>query len=323
MITKKIANAELPILYIHGGLGNQLFQLAAANVLFEGRNYLIDMSKFSKNKDFLSKFSFGKKLNILPKQKKNYIEQKLINLIIRVNYRPEKNDKTQRIYSFIDHVAKLFLSKIYLEGMTIVTSSNLGFDEKLIIKNPNSYLIGYFQSYVWPSDPINQTFFEDVQLVKKNSKFDYYCELSKIERPLIVHIRLGDYLGQKSFGLISKEYYHESIKSLWSTNLYDKIWIFSNEPDKVKPYIPSSLAVSIRIIDLDLNDAAATLQLMRYGHGYVLSNSTFGWWGAFLTVNRGARVIAPKPWFKLLDDPNQIIPFNWSIRDGWKINESE
>jgi hypothetical protein len=311
----------LPILYIHAGLGNQLFQLAAANVLCEGGNYLIDMSKFNKEEDFLSKFSFENKLNILPMRKKKFMEQKLINLIIRANYRPNKKQKTQWIYSFVDLVSKNILSKIYLKGRTIVTSSNLGFDDELIIKKPYSYLIGYFQSYVWPSKPINKTFFKDIKLIKSTSEFKYYFELSKVEKPLIVHIRLGDYLVQKSFGLLSKDYYHQALESLWSTNKYEKIWIFSNEPDKAKSYIPNHLIASCRSIDLDLNDATATLQLMRYGYGYVLSNSTFGWWGAFLTINVGANVIAPTPWFRLADDPDQIVPLEWFRMDGWKFNE--
>ena len=320
MKIEKTEDLNLPILYIHGGLGNQLFQLAAANVLCEDGNYLIDMSNFNKVEDFLSKFSFAKKLNILPMRKKKFMEQKLINLIIRANYRPNRKQKIQWFYSFVDLVSKNILSKFYLKGRTIVTSSNLGFDDELIIKKPYSYLIGYFQSYVWPSRLINKAFFKDIRLITSNSEFEYYRELSKVEKPLIVHIRLGDYLVQKSFGLLSKDYYHEAIESLWNTNKYGKIWIFSNEPDKVKSYIPINLTASCRNIDLDLDDAAATLQLIRYGHGYVLSNSTFGWWGAFLTINGGASVIAPMPWFRLANDPDQIVPLKWSRIDGWKVN---
>ena len=120
----KTQDVNLPIIYIHAGLGNQLFQLAAANVLCENGNYLIDMSNFNGAEDFLSKFSFEKKLNVLPMKKKRFMEQKLINLIIRANYRPNRKQKTQWIYSFVDLVSKNILSKIYLKGRIIVTSSN-------------------------------------------------------------------------------------------------------------------------------------------------------------------------------------------------------
>ena len=74
----KTEDVNLPIIYIHAGLGNQLFQLAAANILCEDGNYLIDISSFNNKENFLSKFSFDKKLNILPIKKKNFTEQKLI-----------------------------------------------------------------------------------------------------------------------------------------------------------------------------------------------------------------------------------------------------
>jgi hypothetical protein len=216
----KTEDVNLPIIYIHAGLGNQLFQLAAANVLCEDGKYLIDISSFNNTEDSLSKFSFGQKLNILPMKKKKFTEQKLINLIIRANYRPNRKQRTQWIYSLADIISKNILSKVYLKGRTIVTSSNLGFDEQLIIKKPYSYLIGYFQSYVWPSNPINKNFFKDMQLIKSNSDFDYYRELSKVEKPLVVHIRLGDYLAQKSFGILSKNYFHDAIESLWNSSNY-------------------------------------------------------------------------------------------------------
>ena len=77
----KTEDSNLPIIYIHAGLGNQLFQLAAANVLCEDGKYLIDISSFNNSEEFLSKFSFGKKLNILPMKKKQFLEQKLIYFI--------------------------------------------------------------------------------------------------------------------------------------------------------------------------------------------------------------------------------------------------
>jgi len=313
-------DVNLPIIYIHGGVGNQLFQLAAANALCEGGNYLIDISSFNNAEEFLPRLSFDKKLNILPMKKKRFIEQKLINLIIRANYGTNRRQKTQWIYSLADFVSRNILSKIYLNGRTIVTSSNLGFDDKLIIEKPYSYIIGYFQSYIWPSKPINKNFFKDMHLIKSNSEFEYYRELSKVEIPLVVHIRLGDYLAQKSFGILSKDYFHDAIESLWGLNKYKKIWIFSNEPDKVGSYIPGHLSALYRIINLNLQDPAATLQLMRYGHGYVLSNSTFGWWGAFLSVYSGVDVVVPKPWFKVAGDPDQIIPVHWSRMSGWPVH---
>ena len=319
MIKLKGFSSDRPIIYIHAGLGNQLFQIAAANVVFKGKEYLIDLGEFNRNNQPILKFAFSSNLNVLPSRKKKFLEQKLINLIIRANYRPNKKSKNQPLFRFIDFISKFLLSRIYLDGRKVLTSTNLGFDSQFALRDLNSYVIGYFQSYIWPSDSININFFRDLQLVENTSEFEFLRELSNTEMPLIVHIRLGDYLVQKSFGMLSRDYYQKAIDSLWNTKKYKKIWIFSNDPSLTDSYIPSHLIEMCRRIDLDLDDAATTLQLMRFGYGYVLSNSTFGWWGAFLSVNGRENVIVPNPWFRYANDPDQIIPLKWSRMDGWPV----
>jgi hypothetical protein len=51
---------------------------------------------------------------------------------------------------------------------------------------------------------------------------------------------------------------------------------------------------------------------MRYFSGYVISNSTFAWWAAFLRHNQEVPVYAPDPWFKMINDPKMLIPENWN-----------
>lgn len=318
-MNSKQFSSNNPIIYVHGGLGNQLFQIAAANVIFKDKEYFIDLGEFNELNQHVLKFTFSNKLSILPSRKKRFFEQKLINLIIRVNYRPNKKSRIQPFFRFADFFSKFLLSRIYLAGREVITSTNLGFDSQFIVSNPYSYTIGYFQSSIWPLDSINIEFFRDLELFRSTPEFEYLRDLSITEKPLVVHIRLGDYLAQKSFGLLTKDYYKKAIETLWSTKKYRKIWIFSNEPSLTESYIPSHLIEMSRRIDLDLDDAATTLQLMRFGYGYVLSNSTFGWWGAFLSANGAENVIAPNPWFRYANDPDQIIPLKWSRMDGWLV----
>ena len=54
------------------------------------------------------------------------------------------------------------------------------------------------------------------------------------------------------------------------------------------------------------------LLLMSMCDNQIISNSSFSWWGAWLTRNKGVK-IAPKKWFgvKGPSDQNDITPKNW------------
>ena len=72
----------------------------------------------------------------------------------------------------------------------------------------------------------------------------------------------------------------------------------------------------IRWINSVDDSVVGTLQAMRLGCAYVIANSTFSWWAAYLSLNPSVEVVAPSPWFMVMEDPKELIPPNWEQIDA-------
>jgi hypothetical protein len=195
-------------------------------------------------------------------------------------------------------------------------SSNIGFNE-VKIRKLNNLFIGYFQSYKWVSKSETLALFRNLRLRNDSSELVSYRELAIIEKPLIVHVRLGDYVGHNDFGIPSPEYFSGAIQEILSKGVAKKIWLFSDDLENATNYLPNIDKSIIRLIPEVDNSASATLEVMRLGLAYVISNSTFSWWGAFLTHYSNAEIIAPLPWFKSMPEPLELIPPKWTRRAAW------
>ena len=69
--------------------------------------------------------------------------------------------------------------------------------------------------------------------------------------------------------------------------------------EKAKKLIPERYYGLCRWMSGGSEPAVVTLEKMRWGSGYVIGNSSFSWWGAFLSHTKNAPTVAPKPWFDL------------------------
>jgi hypothetical protein len=72
------------------------------------------------------------------------------------------------------------------------------------------------------------------------------------------------------------------------------------------------------VIYSDINDDVKEISVMSNCHNNIISNSTFGWWGAYLNSNINKKIISPKRWFNFAgpQDYHDVVPSEWITVDN-------
>ncbi len=115
------------------------------------------------------------------------------------------------------------------------------------------------------------------------------------EMSAAVSIRLGKDIVQSGWQLCTPEYYRAGIEAIRRRRDVRTLYIFSDRPEQVQE--------EKWFDDLDLElvytvgrSPSEQMEVMRRCRGFVISNSTFAWWGAFLGAGDDGVIIAPKLW---------------------------
>ena len=220
-----------------------------------------------------------------------------------------KTQGTRRLYQIFSR--NIFRSKS--KNRSIIKEVKLGFDIEKLNISPSVYLSGYWQS---------PKYFESIDSILRNeftlregfSEYGLkYMKLIQETNSICIHIRRGDYISNPIIssvhGVCSEDYYWSAIRRISSTLCHPTFFVFSDEPESASSMLGS--LPNAHFIE-GTRDENEDLLLMSHGQAHIISNSTFSWWGAWLSRGHGQNVIAPKRWFTNGDCPNDLIPAHWS-----------
>jgi hypothetical protein len=129
---------------------------------------------------------------------------------------------------------------------------------------------------------------------------------------LVVHLRRGDFASHPTLGMLSFQYYQLAIRKALADRPYDCIWLFSDDVSSLTEFMNTyDFDLKIEIHDAPNLNALTVLELMREGTGFVLSNSTLGWWAAILAHSKSTRIYVPEPWTRVetLNKPPKLENF--------------
>ena len=192
----------------------------------------------------------------------------------------------------------------------VVSERFFHFDEELFKLCPDHVsLQGYFQTekyFKHIEDEIRNDFTFDAGIADPCKEM-----ISGVENPIALHVRRTDYIqnAENHFNL-SLEYYEEALKQFDDDR---NVIVFSDDP---KWCLEQDLFSDDRFIVSENEDNRVDLCLMSLCSDFIIANSTYSWWGAWLSSNKDKKVIAPVQWFGktgYTKDHNtkDLIPDDW------------
>jgi hypothetical protein len=268
--------AELVLVMLQGGLGNQLFQYATGRAL-------------------ALRYGSPLKLNT--------------TRLNRGRARPYRLD-AYRIAASVatSHEIDTFAGPTYVEP-------HHHFDPRILDQAPPIHIVGYWQS---------ERYFKHISQTIRREFTPIHCidleNAHKLEEissstSVAVHVRRGDYVTNPTttayHGVLSLNYYRQAMHYILARVPEAVFYIFSDDHRFAAQNINYNcpvVHVTNNAPDQDVRD----LQLMSAARHHIIANSSFSWWGAWLSNSEGQIVVAPTPWFRSQkNNTKDILPAGW------------
>lgn len=269
--------------YVCGGIGNQLFIYAAARRMSIINNIeLIIDDKSGFERDF---------------EYQRYYQLDHFNITCRKATRSERLLPFRRVRRYL---LKSRFTYFFIKNQKIIVQNGVDFDPNFLNFKPNgiTYIEGYWQS---------ENYFKDCEEQIRNElsikpPIDninlFFSNKITVTNSVAIHVRFFDTSQVDSeinnVTQSTKEYYTNAIKLIQTKVINPHFYVFSDQPDRAQSVIPMNID-QVTYIKHNIGDkmAYADLWLMSKCKNFIIANSTFSWWGAWLSENINKIVIAP------------------------------
>lgn len=282
-----------------GGLGNQMFQYAAARSLSlrMESSLRLDTSAFD-----------GYKLH------QGFELGRIFNAPINI---AERLDLKNILGWKCNPTIRRFLARGELKlirGKNFIVEPHFDYWSEINKLSNNCYCIGYWQSERYfrdHSEQIRKDFSFKLPLNEKNLKLAH--EINQINA-VSLHIRRGDYISNPKaaevHGTCSLDYYRSAVKYIAEKIQFPHFYIFSDDI----LWVENSLKIDYPHVFVSSNQGAESyndMRIMSMCKHNIIANSSFSWWGAWLNPNPNKIVVAPRQWFAKGNETKDLIPNSW------------
>ena len=290
---------------LSGGLGNQLFQYAVASSIntqnddIEIEYNSVTTEGQAERKLSITTFSIPSNYSIVPcgnYNKQHPVEYLLQKIIRGIGRFLDNNDENG-----MGKISKTTFRLCNLIGYCVQEKHRYYYPHK---RNP-LFIYGMWHSPIYP-DQIKEELKEYYHVKKEclsESAVNLIKQVSTIES-VCVHVRRGDYMTATGFSICSIDYYLNSISCIKDKINSPVFFVFSDDIEWCRNNIVGENIQYMEALRPDYED----FEIMRNCKHFIISNSTFSWWAAYLGERQDSCVITPKTWFDDSPKKNLNLP---------------
>lgn len=285
---------------ILGGIGNQLFIYSAARRLALASNSELVL-------DHVSGFAYDHTYQ-------RHYQLDKFNIPCRIATAAERLEPLPRLRRYLRrriNQARPFDSRSYIQ------QEGIDFDPRLLQFQPKGavHLEGYWQSEGYFKD-VESTIRKDLRMKPPEDQANL-AMAHQINQSMAVaiHVRFFDDPQCREGHNLTGDYFNRAISSMERLVPGAHYFVFSDRPSSA--LTPLQLPISrLTMVDLNSEDSQAIfdLWLMSLCKHFIISNSTFSWWGAWLSTHPGKHCIAPAIEIR---KEKMAWGFRGLIPDGW------
>lgn len=287
----KGTDMKVCVVRIRGGLGNQMFQYAFAYLVckqLDDCKIIMDIREYKKYFwpfDLLDFCLFGNSVVSIEKQK--------------YDFSIKKYHLWQYLYRKFKQKSPNFIKKSLLKKGYLFSGTYCEMPMNIPDKN-EVYLYGYYQNAELLL-PIRQELVKIFSFKKQNDNIDFYKKMINKKNSLSVCVRLAKQveldIGEK-YIYSSKCYYRKLIAEVERRRgVKPQLVVTSNDIERIIE--EKWFSDYENVIYVKSCSATEQMEILRNCNDYILSNSTFSWWVAFLgSFGKNSLVFAPRIWYQ-------------------------
>lgn len=279
-----------------GGLGNQMFQYAAARAyqIQYGGNLRISTYFYkdgiNKGRHYsLEKFNLPEKIALADNQEDEMIKMK----------KKQYNKRKLLQKRFAPSVFKSsVMRREARKGFVQSSFSTYKYIPFCKSRSNEVIMSGGFQSPKYFNEISEIICSELLVRTPMKERNEWIAKKMKEEESVCVHVRRGDYLNKEftHLNICDENYYRKAVEYILSKKPNAVFYVFSNTHDDIK-WIKENYHFPKNTLFVDEeNEDYEELQLMYHCKHFIISNSTFSWWAQYLAAGTDKIVCAPAEW---------------------------